>query len=105
MTHAVEEIWVGERNMLRAHVNELSDIRQHDVLGYSPKPAAVDRGDRAVQAAMRAAAAGFDGAGKPVFPAVIEPRRAIERRQARSIRAEKLLTAERGLRRDDLLAV
>ena len=62
--HPVPEVRVPEGDMLGAGLDLLGDVGEHDVPLHDPEPAVVDRDDRAVAAAVPAAAAGLGVAGE-----------------------------------------
>ena len=61
VTRSVQKIGIGEVDVARARLDELSDIGEHGFRGHDEKAPVVDRGQRAVPAVMAAAATRFDG--------------------------------------------
>jgi hypothetical protein len=59
VSRPIEEVGIGEADMACAGRHDLGDIVEHGVDIDSPRPAAVDGGDRAVPASVVTAATGF----------------------------------------------
>ena len=83
----VEEVGVTEGDVTRAHGGLLVDVGEHGVGAVEPQASLEDGGERAVRAAMGAAARGLHVAGQLefVFRAVVA-RVLVERRQSSAIR-------------------
>ena len=88
---AVEEIGIAERDVRRALLHLRADVGEHDVDGDDAELAVVDRHDRAMAAAVLAAARGV-GRADDLARAVrhLQRRVAIERGQPRAIRLDEL---------------
>src|SRR2546423_7377834 len=80
MLHAVEEVGVAEREVASTHLDETLDVVQEDVLPHDPDAPVVDRGHRAVAAAVHAAVARLDVADQPLLVAEHEAGVALQRR-------------------------
>src|SRR5439155_8594 len=81
MLHAVEEVGVAEREVAGTHLDETLDVAQEDVLVHDPDAPVVDRGHRAVAAAVHAAVARLDVADQPLLVAEHEAGVALQRRE------------------------
>src|SRR2546423_11470300 len=80
MLHAVEEVGVAEREVASTHLDETLDVGQEDVLLHDPDAPVVDRGHRAVAAAVNAAVARLDVADQALLVAEHEAGVALQRR-------------------------
>ncbi len=81
VVHAVEEVGVGERDVLRTRGDLLGDVAQHRVDRRDADPAVIDDGHRAVAATVGAAPARLDDGHQTFVVALHQSRVAIERRQ------------------------
>ena len=59
MSRPIQEVWVAERDMGRAGLDLLPNVPDHHIFRNQEEAAPVDRHDRAMQAGMQAASAGF----------------------------------------------
>ena len=81
MASAVEEVRVTKRDMTSAHVHQTLDVAQNRVRLHDPYAPVVDRGNRAVPAAVHAAMAGLHVADEALLGAHRQAGVALERGQ------------------------
>ena len=87
---AVEEVGIAEGDVLRAGGDLRADVGEHDVGVHGAEAAVVDRHDRAVAAAMLAAARRLGVADDPPLVADLERGVLRQRRQIGSIGRDEL---------------
>ena len=81
MASAVEEVRVAKGDMAGAHRHQALDVAQNRVGLHDPDAPVVDRGNRAVAAAVHAAVAGLDVADQALLAAHGQSGVTFERRQ------------------------
>jgi hypothetical protein len=94
MLHTVEEVGVAERKVAGTHLDETLDVVQEDVGLHDPDAPVVDRGHRAVAAAVHAAVARLDVADQALLVAEQEAGVALQRREKLARGKLKALAAE-----------
>ena len=96
VSRAVEEVGVAEGDVLRAGVDLLADVLDHDITFDDPEAPAVDRHDRTVPAQMAAASRRLGVADDARLVLTDDQRGiALRRRQPGSVGDDEFLTRER----------
>ncbi len=72
VTRSIEKIGITERNVGRPRIDLTPDVLQNHFSRDEEEPAVIHRHDRAMQAMVQAASAGFDGADESLSSVLIQ---------------------------------